>query len=478
MKSSLYKAWKVTVLALMLAVSGSASTASAQILSTDVGTTTTTNAYGTCGITSFTASPTSTDNGKTSTLNWTTSGCMNTTLNGGAFMGTQIFPMNHSVSTGPLSGTTRFTLSANGQHNSATAYVTVAVADTQYAYSYACDPLELGGDPDCISAYQGKFITTAATNVGSTTARLNGIALDTPNTFSVYFEYGTTPNLGYATFFQTLGNVKTFYVHQTISVTPSTRYYYRVVAQILNGPTIRGDIMSFTTAPKETPYKTYAGDTNSSTSTSSTTTNTTTSGSTVTTTSGGGSSVQSSAKNTGTLSTIDGVSVKVTTKSDEIRIGDTVEYTVEYGNGTQKTLKDAALTIVFPQGFSIKQSTRGTIAGATVSAPLGTMTPGQSGSIFIEAIVGQNTAVGSTLVTSATLDYTLPNGTRDSAVGYVLNHASATNAIAGLALGGGFFPSTIFGWLLTIIIILTIILIARRIAKQKEGGHGHGGGHH
>lgn len=478
MKSTRYIAFKAAFLGLMLSVSGAASGVSAQVLSTDTGTAPTATAtYGSCVITSFAASPTSTDNGKTSMLTWTTSGCMHTTLSGGAFMGTQILPMNHSISTGPLSGTTRYTLSANGQSNSATAYATVAVADTQYAYSYACDPIELGGDPNCVSAYRGKFITTAATNVGSETARLNGIALDTPTTFSVYFEYGTTPNLGYATYFQTLGNVQTFYVHQTIAVAPSTRYYYRIVSQVLNGPTIRGDIMSFTTAAKDAPYKTYVGDTGSGTTTSSSGT-TTGSTSTVTTSSTGGSTVQSGSGAATTISTLDNVSVKVTTKSDEIRIGDTVEYTVEYANGTNKTLKDAALTIVFPQGFSIKQSTRGTTAGATVSAPLGTLTPGQSGSIFIEAIVGQNTTVDSTLVTSATLDYALSNGKRDSAVGYVLNHASATNAIAGLALGGGFFPSTIFGWLITIIIILTIILIARRIAKQKEAGHGHGGEHH
>lgn len=472
-------AFKAAFLGLVLLTTGVASNASAQTLFTNTGDTTATTYVGpgTCAVTSFTASPSSTDNGKSSLLTWTTSGCMHTTLNGGVFTGSQILPMNHSLSTGPLSGTTKFTLSANGQYNSATAYTTVAVADTQYAYSYACSR-EYGDDPSCASSYQGKFITTAATNVGPETTRLNGIALDTPTTFSAYFEYGTTPNLGYATIFQPLGNVKIFYVNQTIATVPNTRYYYRIVGQILNGPTIRGDVMSFTTPPKDSPYKQYVGDTSGTTTTSSGTTGSTTTSSTTTTASTGGSTVQSSTGGSGTASTIDTVEVKVTTKNDEIRIGDTVEYTVEYKNGTNKTFKDAALTVVFPQGFMIKQSTRGTTAGATVSAPLGTLTPGQSGSIFIEAVVGQNTAVDSTLVTSATLDYALSNGKRDSAVGYVLNHASATNAIAGLALGGGFFPSTVFGWMLTIIIILTIILIARRIAKQKEAGHGHGGGHH
>ena len=87
---------------------------------------------------------------------------------------------------------------------------------------------------------------------------------------------------------------------------------------------------------------------------------------------------------------------------------------------------------------------------------------------------GANTPTGETLVTNATLAYTLPDGTHDSAVGYVINHAGVENVLAGFALGSGFFPSTIFGWLITVIIILTLILIARRIAKQKKAAHGHG----
>lgn len=479
MKSTSNYASKAFVFALAFAAFAFAGHASAQIMGGAGGNGSSSGYYGNsgtgCTIVSFTSNPATTASGQGATLDWTTNGCMNTTINGGNFTGTQLEPMTGSVATGPLSGTTTFTLSANGPDGSTTASTTVAVTDSQYPYSYTCGNTDTvdneDPDPNCGTSRQNDFITTAATNVGATTARLNGIALSTPDIFSVYFEYGTSANLGSATVFQTLSNVTTFYVHQNIGTAPSTRYYYRMVAQIVGGPTIRGNILSFTTAPLDKNTTSYVGGSNAGSTTGNSTT--------TTDDESGGSSVAGASGTAASAATINGVTVTVTDPSDKIQIGDTVSYTINYANGTSSSLHDATMTVVFPLGYTVKQTTQGTMQNATtVVADLGTLAPQQTGSIFIQATVGPNTSTGATLVTSATLDYALASGAHDSAVGYVINHASAENVLAGFALGSGFFPTTLFGWLITIIIILTIILIARRVSKQKHAAsHGHGGGH-
>ena len=421
---------------------------------------------GSCTVTSFSSSPNTVTSGESATLYWTTQGCMNTTVSGGSLYGSYA-PMSGSMPTGPLYGTTTFTLSANGQNNSTTASTSIAVTNSSYPYSYACQTGVPNADPSCASQYSGNFITAPATNVGATTARLNGLALNTPDTFSAYFEYGTNPSsLDHATYFQSLGNVTTYDIVQTIDTIPNTTYYYRLVSQISGGATVRGNVLSFTTLPSDTVV--YVTDDTGTGATTSGTTSSTSSGASTTSASGG------SAANA------IGVQVTVTNQGDKVAVGDTAEYTVTYANGSGRTLKDAILTIVLPQGFTVKQTTQGLMLNpTTVSVTIGTLAPAQTGSVFVQAVVGSNTMLGTTLVTNATLTYTLPNGTHDSAVGYVLNHATASGEFAGFALGSGFFPTTLFGWFITIIIILVIILIARRITKEKHAAqHGGHGGHH
>lgn len=412
--------------------------------------------YSSCVINSFAATPNTITSGQSATLSWTTSGCQNTTVTGGSIYGSYA-PMSGSMSTGPLYGTTSFTLSANGASGSTSASTSVSVINSPYPYSYACQSGAYGSDPSCSSQYAGNFITTPATNVGATTARLNALGLNTPDTFSAYFEYGTNPSyLDHATSFQALGNVTTYQIQQKISTKPGTTYYYRVVAQISGNPAIiRGNTLSFTTPASDTvAYVSDSGDEG---------------------TPGSGSTTGTSG--TSKANAI-GVQVTVTNQGDKLAVGDTAEYTITYANGSSKTLKDSVLSIVLPQGFTVKQTTQGLMLTPTnITITLGTLAPNQTGSVYVQATVGPNTMLDTTLVTSATLNYTLPNGTHDSAVGYVLNHATSSGVFGGFAFGSGFFPSTLFGWFITIIIILVIILIARRISKEKHAAE-HGGGHH
>ncbi len=420
-----------------------------------------------CRINSFYAAPTSSINapvqsGTQVTLYWNTS-CGSTHIYGGT-IGQNLLPANGSVSAGALTGTTSFTLYAD---NAASAQTTVYVSGGPYSYNYQCsDSIDNDGnglidsnDPGCSgptdndeSGFRSNSIsvlTTAASNVSTTSARINGLVTET--SFVSYFEYGTTQGLGSATTPTTMTPlVSPLIVNQTITTVPHTTYYYRLVVETQN-TTIRGSIQSFTTPSTDTVvYETAKPAASSNTA---------------------------SAKSS-TGITASGVTVTVTEKTDKVFVGDTVEYTINYANNTNKTISNVMLSVVFPQGFVVKQTTEGAILTPTsITATIGTLAPAQTGSAFVEATVGPTTALGETLVTTATLSYTLPSGAHDSAVGYALNHAEAKNIVAGFALGSGFFPSTIFGWLITIIIILIIILIARRIAKAKHAHHKHPAGH-
>lgn len=422
---------------------------------TGTGTTTWgTTGSGYCVINSFYASPATVSNGQSTMLYWNSSGCSSLSLQGGTtYYSTHIVSPNGSESTGTLYGTSVYTLIGNGG-SSASQSTTVYVTNSPYPYQYTCGTYSY--DPSCNSQYSSGVITSVPTNVGTNSARLNGIVSGIDTTFAAYFEYGTTPSLGQATPFQNLlATRSSLALFDTITVVPNTTYYYRMVAQI-NGSIVRGNILSFTSQGRSSTNIVYVG---------------------------GSSNTNGNSGNTGgttTTQTATGVTLTVTNQQEKFNVGDTVNYTVTYTNGSNKTLSNSILTFILPMGFTVKATTQGVMQPPTmVTANLGTLAVGQTGSLFIQAEVQSNVATDQTLVTNATLAYTLPNGTHDSAVGYVLNHAQVQNVFAGFALGSGFFPSTIFGWLFTAIIILIIILISRRIARAKHGGHDdHGHGDH
>jgi hypothetical protein len=433
---------------------------------------------GPCTIVSFTAVPSTINAGSTSALNWATTGCKYAHVSGGSFMSYEYRTANGAASTGELYGTTTFILYAFNEESSTSANTTVYVSGGPYTYLAACtDKVDNDGDgyvdypadQGCISASDNDEAntivnnggsntylyteTTPATNVGATSVRLNGIVQSAAAPFNAHFEYGTTTSLGQATALQTELSPATNKVFDTIYTIPETTYYYRIAVRMDDGQIRRGTMQSFKTLAQTPTPVTYVGG-------STTTTNT----------------ASSAAATPGTPAE---VTLTIKNEKDKINVGDIVENTITYTNNTNKTLRNATINVVFPQGFTVKQSTEGMVINSTsVTTTIGTIAPGQTGTMFIQAEVGSNTALNETLVTNATLNYTLPDGKQDSAVGYVINHASVQNVFAGFALGSGFFPSTIFGWLITVIIILIVILIARRIARAKSGHHGAAEAHH
>lgn len=387
-----------------------------------------------CTISNFNASSYNVNPGESTTLSWNSSGCNYVTIsniNGGSYLSA-----SGSNPTGSLYYTTSYSIYGYGSNgNSVGPTITVYVSGNNQPYY---------PQQQTTTYTNASVVTSVATNIGSKSARLNGIIVST-TPISSYFEYGTNPNsLNFTTEAQMVsGNVMNYY--SNIFTNPLTTYYYRAVANI-NGNLVKGSVVSFDTASVNSSNVNLF--------------------STTTTKSGTGSS------------SVSGIELLIKNKSDKIAIGETIEYTIEYKNNSGSTLRNTTLSVLFPQGFTLKQSSQGRmISPNTMEIDIGTLANGSNGSVYAEVIASQGTPINQTLLTTGTLNYTLSNGTRDSTVGYILNHASGMNALGGFALGSGFFPTTLFGWFLTIIVIFAIILAARRVSRGS-GGHGHGGGHH
>ncbi|MEI6316248.1 MAG: hypothetical protein WCO65_00795 [bacterium] len=389
------------------------------------------NSSDNCVVTNFTASPTYISSGQTTHLSWSTVGCSSVSITSanGSISNGYYLSANGSIQTNPIYGTTDLILTANGNNSTTWPPLTIYVTGGSYSYN------------NSQNSSGSNAITSIATNVGPYSAKLNGILVRTYYPTNAWFEYGVDTSMGSNTSKQNFSGQVTSGFNAVMYTTPSTTYYYRAVTES-NGVISRGDIMSFV-SKGENDTTVYAQ--------SSNTTNT--------------SATQNAIANPAT-----GVFLSITNTNDKVAIGETVEYKIDYKNNTTKALKNVVLNISLPQGFTVTQITTGQITSPTlVTADLKTLAPGYAGSIFMQAKVGSGVSLTNTLVTNGSLSFTYPNGVKDSSVGYVLNHASGgVSSLGGFALGSGFFPTTVIGWLVTILIILAVILTIRRISKAKK----------
>ncbi len=295
-------------------------------------------------------------------------------------------------------------------------------------------------------------ITSVATNVVSSSARLNGVVTAPQGATNVtaHFEYGISTMLALRTNDQIVsGNGATNYF-DTVNTLPNTTYYYRIVG-ISGGQAYYGATVSFTTPAADTGTVVVTH---------------------VTSGTGNGSAY---------------VSLSITDQSQNVYPGDTINYLVSYQNISKVTLSNAVLNVILPTGVTFRQSSQGVLTtNNTVAVTLGTLIPAQQGTVSITAVADQGIAAGNNFVTTATLAFTTPSTAQDSAIAYVLNNTGSQNSLAGLALfGTGFFPNSFFGWIILLLLVLILALIARyfyhranesKAAVQQptynNGGHG------
>ncbi len=329
----------------------------------------------------------------------------------------------------------------NGSGN-VSAYVTGLMPNTTYYYQLVASNSygsTHGGVLSFVTNAGGSFgtltaMTTLATNVVPTSARLNGLVYGTQSVSgaTTYFEYGTSPSFGSQTSAQSVINSSVNNYFDVIYTSPNTTYYYRIVA-VQNGQKYYGSSIAFTTP------------------------GVTTGGPNIPTT-----NVVTQVIGVGAGSAF--VSLNIADQSVGIAPGDAITYTINWQNVSTVTLTNATLSVVLPSGVTYTQSTQGVLTtNNTVVVPVGTLVPGQAGSVTIFARANETLIPGTNLVTTATLAFTTPRNAQDSAIAYVLNNVvNRTNSLAGLALwGGGFFPGTLLGWVILIGLIIILVLLAR-----------------
>jgi len=373
-----------------------------------------------CEIDSFKASDTYIDQGDLSKITWKTTNCDNVTISNIGRV-----PEDGSEIVYPY-GTTTFILKAYGDNNNDT------------------DTLKINVGNDFDYEYNTNVVTTVATNVTQTSASLNGLLTSTgSNTQNVYFEYGTTVNLGSRTNSKTVSGSANFSEYVS-GLAPNTIYFFQAISNGNNG-VYRGAIEVFRTSG----YTVVNPGNNGG---STTVVNRVVQGTTV----------------TGSASP---VMLEIENKYATLSKGDVVEYSVYYKNISKSTLKNPMVQVYIPEGVTITNNSAGTYSNddRILSVPIEDLAPQEEGIIYFLARVDSIDSTRAQIVTTAILIYTNPNGAQENAMAYVLNNPGDTsgNLLGASALQGGFLGLSLIGWLFIVLLILVIVLIARTYYNKE-----------
>ncbi len=368
---------------------------------------------GYCTIQSFYASPTSVTSGQPVTLTWTTNNCTSVSISG---VGSNL-PYSYSQVVYPTTTTTYY-LNAYGNNGNPSQSVSVGVTGGPIIYNNAC------------------AVTTVATNIGQTSATLNGVV--TSGSGVSYFEYGTTVGLGSTTpSINSSGNV----VSVISGLAPNTFYYYRLVSNCGGSLSYgRTDVFrTLGTTVINNPVRPII------------------------------------VQGTTVVGTSSPIMLKIENRYQTISVGDIVDYTVTYKNIGKVVLTNPVVQVVIPRGITLVRSSAGTYSTDTntLTVPIQDLQPNEEGVIYLQGHVDSISSYLSQVVTTAILVYTNPNKAQENAIAYVLNDPreiivnNVNNNLGAAAFFLGFFPTTLLGWLLLILLILLIILVTRRYYRRS-----------
>lgn len=370
---------------------------------------------GYCTIQSFYASPTSITSGQPVTLTWNTNNCTSVSISG---VGSNL-PYSYSQVVYPTSTTTYY-LNAYGNNGnpSQSVYVYVTPTILPPVYNNAC------------------AVTTVATNIGQTSATLNGLV--TNGSGVSYFEYGTTVALGSTTpSINSSGNV----ISVINGLSQNTFYYYRLVSNCGGSLSYgRTDVFrTLGTTVINNPVRPII------------------------------------VQGTTVVGTSSPIMLKIENRYQTISVGDIIDYTVTYKNIGKVVLTNPVVQVVIPRGITLVRSSVGTYStdSNTLTVPIQDLQPNEEGAIYLQGHVDFISSYLSQVVTTAILVYTNPNKAQENAIAYVLNDPreiivnNTNNNLGAAAFFLGFFPTTLLGWLLLILLILLIILVTRRYYRRS-----------
>lgn len=438
-----------------------------------------------CVINSFYASPTTVTSGSSTMLYWSTTGCTTVTIDGVQY------PTNSSGYFGPLYSGRTYNLAANNGIQYPTQNVYVGVSQINNP-TYVCNDgidndndgyRDYPNDPGCSSytdndeynylAQEPLVTTISPTNLTSNSGTMNGTAFNQAGGSSeAYFEWGTNPsnlaNISSPSFF----TVSTQFNFSSVlnNAQPGTTYYYRAVLKTNNGRIYRGDVKEFRIAGVANPPVVTTPTTTIVTTPIIRTVTTATAAPTQGVVGLGTNLVQLRYINDQFASNNNsfGVVNTINNGAQNVCVDDIAKFVVEYKNISNIVLTNAILHIDIPKDVEFRSTGAGVYnkADNTITINVGTLNPEQSGVISFDGVVLDSAANRDLLVVPATLSFENPNnGARETAVAYGLattQNCVRNNNLAGFAFGSGFFPNTLIGWLILILVLLTLVYIIRR----------------
>jgi uncharacterized repeat protein (TIGR01451 family) len=325
--------------------------------------------------------------------------------------------------------------------------------DTTYYYQ-ACAEEIYGGDYDCgvrrsfrtDSDNDGEtdlsVVTTDASSIGRSTAVLNGIAISSElDIDEMWFEWGSTVNLGRVTSHTNIDASGTRSLARSISgLSTNTIYYFRAVAEDSDGNIERGLRKTFRTdrstiiIDPEPPI------------------------------------IINQVDGAGSLF----LALDIEPDFENVIVGDTIDYTVKYRNIADADLEDVVVQVIFAEKTQFVKSTAGfySLADHKLTVIVGDLDEDEKGEfvVRVEVLRGAN---GDLIVAQANAGHEHPS-IIDAQVGtvpaYALNHVvNDPNRLVGLALfGGAFFPTTFLGWLILLLVIIALVLLARKLYTDHE----------
>lgn len=351
-----------------------------------------------------------------------------------------------------------------GTGNGTMSYRLTGLADNRTYYFRAVAQNSYGTDRGSIKSFttdteennnDGSVtaLTSLSSAVTQTSAVINGVVQNsTGDTATGWFEYGRTTSLGSRTSERSLGTSSSRSMSETLTgLTPDTIYYFRAVAESADGEISRGDTLVFKTAastivfnPTPTPPTVINAPTTTVTSNSRF------------------------------------VFIKIENRFENVYVGDTVNYTVTYKNISSRTLEKVVIEVQFPKEMKFVRSGQGEYDSQkhALIINLGTLAPGQEGTIAIDGKVLAEAKNKDFLLTNALMKYTNPISTvQEEAIAYVVNKVDEQNrnslGAASIFGDGSFLPTTLLGWLLLILVIFGLVVLGRHVYAKNTMKAGH-----
>ncbi|MEK7538749.1 MAG: fibronectin type III domain-containing protein [Patescibacteria group bacterium] len=298
--------------------------------------------------------------------------------------------------------------------------------------------------------------TTLATEIAANSARLNSLVFSTGNYPSnAWFEWGTNTALGNKTQTVNVGSLPS--VRHTDVITglvPSVTYYYRAVAENPYGKSY-GSIYSFVVnqtinTPPQTPTTVV---------------------------------ITQPARPTPVRPQVVVVSPGAGTESlvellldggaDTISSNEERTYRISWKNTSKQTLKRVVLRAIIPAQMNFKSASTGSFSseGNIVTVDAGTLTPGAIGEATFVATTERGLESGTLLVTTVNLVYTDAKGGQGDAVAYVTHRVEARDGGQGASPfgAGSFLPTTLFEWMILVILMLLLVLLGNHLYGRFSG---------